>query len=106
MLNKIDKWFIISLIILIVSFVLPILLVFTLVRFDIKYLFEILFIIFVINYFIFIPILFFTQIITFIVKIIAKNKCKKDWIIILSNFMSILFFVFLILFSYGAAMTL
>lgn len=97
-INKTDKYFFISLIILIVALVVPMTLIFILValsvdfKFEIPYVFEILFIFAVINYIFIIPILIITQIITFLIKLFSKNKNKKDWIIILLNFVTVLFF--------------
>lgn len=106
MLNKIDKCFLLSLIMLTLCFTLPILVIITLIKYDLEFLFSIVFITSVFNYLIIVPVLFITQIITFIIKISTKNKYKKDWMIILSNIISILFFGFLLLCFYCAAIIL
>lgn len=106
MFNKIDKCFLLSLIMLTLCFTLPILVIITLIKYDIEFLFSMFFVTSVFNYLIIVPVLFITQIITFIIKISTKNKYKKDWIIIVFNFMSILFFGFILLFFYLGALTL
>ena len=107
MLNKTDKCFLISLITLILASVLPIVLMSLIIVLSFKFNFEIpnisdiiigiLFVLFIINYTLVIPILLFTQIITFIIKIFSKNKCKKDWLIIIFNFITVLFFGYIYL---------
>ncbi len=87
-------------------FTLPILAIITLIKYDIEILFSMFFVTSVFNYLIIVPILFITQIITFIIKISTKNKYKKDWIIILFNIISILFFGVVLLCFYLAALTL
>lgn len=106
MLNKVDKCFLITLAMLCVSIIFPVILIFTLVGHNILFLFEIIFTCTVINYIFIVPILFVTQIITFIIKVFSKNKCTKDWLIILFNLFSLLFFGFIIICSYGAALVL
>jgi len=116
MLNKTDKCFLISLITLILASVLPIVLMSLIIVLSFKFNFEIpnisdiiigiLFVLFIINYTLVIPILLFTQIITFIIKIFSKNKCKKDWLIIIFNFITVLFFSFLIFCIIGYALVL
>ena len=106
MLNKIDKCFLLSLIMLTLCFILPILVIITLIKYDLEFLFSMFFVTSVFNYLIIVPVLFITQIITFIIKVSTKNKYKKDWIIILFNFMSILFFGFVLLLFYLGALTL
>lgn len=91
---------------LIFSIMFPVILIFTLVAHDIKFLFEIIFVCALINYILIVPILFIILIITFIMKVIAKNKCKKDWLIILLNLFLLLFFGFIIICAYGAEMVL
>lgn len=98
MLNKTDKCFLITLVMSIISTTLPIILIGTLIGLNIKFLPEIIFSCAVINYIFILPILFVIQIITFIIKIIAKNKSPKDWLIILANTISVLLLsLFLIL---------
>lgn len=106
MLNKIDKCFLITTIMLIFSIIFPVILIFTLIAYDIKFLFDIIFVCAVINYILIVPILFIILIITFIIKVITKNKCKKDWLIILLNLLSIILFSFILLLSHLGAMTL
>ena len=103
MLNKTDKYFLISLIMLVVAFVLPVLLIFFVINLSFKFNFEIpiipeiSFILGFISYSIIIPLLIITQIITFIIKIFSKNKNIKDWIIILFNLITPLFFGYIYL---------
>jgi len=97
MLDKTDKCFLISLIIVIASVVSTILLIIVSIEYNIEFLFLIVFMFFVVNYIFLFPIFLITQIITFIIKIFSKNKCKKDWLIILSNLISILFFGYIYL---------
>ena len=106
MLNKVDKCFFITTIMLLFSIIFPVILIFTLIAHDIKFLFEIIFICAVINYILIVPILFIILIITFVMKVIAKNKCKKDWLIILFNLITILFFGYIYLALWLAAITL
>lgn len=106
MFNRVDKCFFITTVMLIFSIIFPVILIYTLVGHNIQFLFEIIFVCTVINYIFIVPILFITLIITFIMKIIAKNKCKKDWLIILLNLFSLLFFSFIVICSYGAVLVL
>ena len=106
MFNRVDKCFFITTVMLIFSIIFPVILIYTLVVHNIQFLFEIIFVCTVINYIFIVPILFITLIITFIMKIIAKNKCKKDWLIILLNLFSLLFFSFIVICSYGVALVL
>ena len=112
MLNKTDKYFLISLIILIVTLIVPVTLIVTLLflsvdfKFEIPIIPEILFVFSAIHYIFIVPILIITQIITFIVKVFSKNKNKKDWIIILLNFVTILFFGYNYLVLYLTVITL
>lgn len=105
MLNKIDKTFIISAIIFIVSLFVPI--IYWCFLFNLEKIipnivetrfFIFLVLLFVICYLLFIPISYITQFVTFILKLFSKNKHKKDWIIILINLILILIFSFLILY--------
>ena len=98
--------FFITIVMLIFSIIFPVILIYTLVGHNIQFLFEIIFVCTVINYIFIVPILFITLIITFIMKIIAKNKCKKDWLIILFNLITILFFGYIYLALWIAAITL
>lgn len=106
MLNKIDKCFFITTVMLIFSIIFPVILIYTLVGHNIQFLFEIIFVCTVINYIFIVPILFITLIITFIMKIIAKNKCKKDWLIILFNLIAILLFGYIYFALWLVAITL
>ena len=116
MLNKVDKCFLISLIILILASVLPIVLSCLLSVLSFKFNFEIpnisdvivgiVFAFLIINYTLVIPILLFMQIITFIIKILSKNKCKKDWLIIIFNFITVLFFGYIYLAGFLMVRTL
>lgn len=112
MLNKTDKYFFISLIILIAALVVPVTLICAFISLSFKFgfeapiLFGILFIFCALSYILLIPILLITQIITFIIKIFSKNKNIKDWIIILFNLISILLFGWIMLCIIGAAIVL
>lgn len=106
MLNKVDKCFLITIAVLIISLVLPILLIVILLNLNIECLFEIIFVCTVINYIFIVPILYIILIITFIMKVIAKNKHKKDWLIILFNLITILFFGYIYFALWIAAITL
>lgn len=106
MLNKIDKCLFITTIMLIFSIIFPVILIFTLIAHDIRFLFEIIFVCAFINYILIVPILFIILIITFVMKVIAKNKCKNDWLIILFNLIAILCFGYIYLALWLAAITL
>lgn len=88
---------------LIAAFALPMLLIVLLIEISFKFNFEIpiipeiLFVFGIINYSLIIPILLITQIITFIIKIFSKDKNIKDWIIILFNLITPLFFGYIYL---------
>ena len=104
MLNKIDKYFLITAITLLVLIALSFVgtLIFTIL--ESKVFVEIIFGFIVILTIFILPINIIIQIITFLIKIFSKNKEKKDWIIILINFMSIIIFS-LILFIFFNATT-
>lgn len=106
MFNRVDKCFFITTVMLIFSIIFPVILIYTLVGHNIQFLFEIIFVCTVINYIFIVPILFITLIITFIMKIIAKNKCKKDWLMILFNLITILLFGYIYLALWIVAITL
>ena len=106
MFNRVDKCFLITIAVLIISLVLPILLIVILLNLNIECLFEIIFVCTVINYIFIVPILYIILIITFIMKVIAKNKHKKDWLIILFNLITILLFGYIYLALWIAAITL
>ncbi len=92
MLNKVDKCFFISLIIMLINLVIVFLLTVGIPVIYLNDLFKISnYIINIVVLFI-LPICIITQIIVLSIKIISKNKMLKDWIIILINFLSILFF--------------
>lgn len=112
MLNKTNKYFFISLILLIAALIVPATLIFTFISLSFKFGFEmpiilgILFIFCALTYILGIPILLITQIVILIIKIISKNKNIKDWIIILFNLISILLFGWIMLCLIGAAIVL
>ena len=92
MFNRVDKCFFISLIIMLINLVIVFLLTVGIPVIYLNDLFKISnYIVNVIVLFI-LPICIITQIIVLSIKIISKNKMLKDWIIILINFLSILFF--------------
>ena len=105
-LNKIDKIFLISIITMFGTFIVPIILfLFSLffIHYKIGNIFIGLLLISVILSILIFLISYLIQIITFIIKIFSKDKVKKDWIIIFVNFVSIIiqcailfvFFVFM-----------
>lgn len=92
MFNKADKCFFILLIILLINLVIVFLLT---VGIPLIYLNDLIKISnYIINVIVLLilPICIIAQIIVLSIKIISKNKILKDWIIILINFLSILFF--------------
>ena len=92
MFNRVDKYFFISLIIILINLVIIFLLTVEIPIIHLNDMFKISnYIVNVIVLFI-LPICIITQIIVLSIKIISKNKMLKDWIIILINFLSILFF--------------
>lgn len=108
MLNKTDKTFIVSAIVFIASLLVPILSIITsdlIPAESYRYLYF-TFVLSLILYLVFIPISYIIQIITLILKLLAKNKNKKDWIIISTNFCFILIFSFIILCLIGLAIAL
>jgi len=91
MLNKIDKCFLITFIMLVVNTLLPVILIFTFVAHNLDFLFEIIFSCAVINYIFIVPILFAIQLIILIIKVLEKKKHKKDWLVIIFNLITVLF---------------
>ena len=92
MFNRVDKCFFISLIIILINLVIIFLLTVGIPIIYLNDMFKISnYIVNVIVLFI-LPICIITQIIVLSIKIISKNKILRDWIIILINFLSILFF--------------
>ena len=92
MFNRVDKCFFISLIIILINLVIIFLLTVGIPVIYLNDLFKISnYIINIVVLFI-LPICIITQIIVLSIKIISKNKILRDWIIILINFLSILFF--------------
>lgn len=92
MLDKIDKCFFVSLIIMLINIVIIFVLTVGIPIIHINDLFKISnYIVNIIVLFI-LPICIVTQIIVLSIKITSKNKILKDWVIILLNFLSILFF--------------
>ena len=92
MFNRVDKCFFISLIIMLINLVIVFLLTVGIPVIYLNDLFKISnYIINIVVLFI-LPICIITQIIVLSIKIISKNKILRDWIIILINFLSILFF--------------
>ena len=105
MLNKTDKTFIVSAIVFIASLLVPILLLIILPTESYRYLYFV-FVLFLILYLIVIPISYIIQVITLALKLLAKNKSKKDWIITSINFCFVLIFSFIILCFIGLAVVL
>ena len=92
MFNRVDKFVFISLIRILINLVIIFLLTVGIPIIHLNDMFKISnYIVNVIVLFI-LPICIITQIIVLSIKIISKNKILRDWIIILINFLSILFF--------------
>ena len=93
MFNKVDKCFFISLIIMLINLIIIFVLTVGIPIIHLNDLYKISnYIVNIIVLFI-LPICIVTQIIVLSIKMISKNKLLRDWIIILINFLSILFFV-------------
>ena len=91
MFNKVDKCFFISAIIILILLVVSFLLIAMIPLYENNVFFEMLLGTFVLITILLIPISIVEHIIIFFIKIFSKNKILKDWIIILINFLSILF---------------
>lgn len=93
MFNRVDKCFFISLIIMLINLIIIFVLTVGIPIIHLNDLYKISnYIVNIIVLFI-LPICIVTQIIVLSIKMISKNKILRDWIIILINFLSILFFV-------------
>ena len=92
MLSKIDKNFLIVLVLFIIIFLFLPILVYVLIYFDVEFLFTTFFPFVVISYIFIVPVLFIMLIVNLIFKVVTKNKNKKDLIIIFLNLISIFFF--------------
>ena len=93
MFNRVDKCFFISLIIMLINLIIIFVLTVEIPIIHLNDLYKISnYIVNIIVLFI-LPICIVTQIIVLSIKMISKNKILRDWIIILINFLSILFFV-------------
>lgn len=93
MFNRVDKCFFISLIIMLINLIIIFVLTVGIPIIHLNDLYKISnYIVNIIVLFI-LPICIVTQIIILSIKMISKNKILRDWIIILINFLSILFFV-------------
>lgn len=93
MFNRVDKCFFISLIIMLINLIIIFVLTVGISIIHLNDLYKISnYIVNIIVLFI-LPICIVTQIIVLSIKMISKNKILRDWIIILINFLSILFFV-------------
>ena len=93
MFNRVDKCFFISLIIMLINLIIIFVLTVGIPIIHLNDLYKISnYIVNIIVLFI-LPICIVTQIIVLSIKMISKNKLLRDWIIILINFLSILFFV-------------
>lgn len=102
-LNKIDKCFLISAILILVLLALSFLatLIFSILNAEIFLI--IIFGFVVLITFLLLPISILIQIITLLIKIFSKDKTKKDWLIILINLISIFVFCLVLLMLYAAA---
>ena len=106
-LNKVDKIFLISIITMFGTFIVPIILfLFSLffIHYKIGNIFIGLLLISVILSILIFLISYLIQIITFFLKIFVRNKVKKDYIIVLLNFISILIAGYIILMGIGIFM--
>lgn len=93
MFNRVDKCFFISLIIMLINLIIIFVLTVEIPIIHLNDLYKISnYIVNIIVLFI-LPICIVTQIIVLSIKMISKNKILRDWIIILINFLSTLFFV-------------
>lgn len=93
MFNRVDKCFFISLIIMLINLIIIFVLTVEIPIIHLNDLYKISnYIVNIIVLFI-LPICIVTQIIVLSIKMISKNKILRDWIIILINFLFILFFV-------------
>lgn len=105
-LNKIDKCVILTIIVMLFAIVFPLSLLLFSLKYNVELLFEILFFLMIFVFLFVLPICLIIQIITFIKKIFANNKLRKDWIIILINFISLILFSFILFCYYGIALVL
>lgn len=93
MFNRVDKCFFISLIIMLINLIIIFVLTVEIPIIHLNDLYKISnYIVNIIVLFI-LPICIVTQIVVLSIKMISKNKILRDWIIILINFLFILFFV-------------
>ena len=107
MLNKIDKLVLIFILLAVFSIILPVLLICIFLIYDINFMSEIIFIFSAICYIFILPICIFAQIVTLFIKILStKDITKKDLIIIITNFIAVLFFSLLALYLLGIALIL
>ena len=93
MFNRVDKCFFISLIIMLINLIIIFVLTVEIPIIHLNDLYKISNYIVNIIVLFTLPICIVTQIIVLSIKMISKNKILRDWIIILINFLSILFFV-------------
>ena len=90
MFNRVDKCFFISTIVILILLVVSFLLIATIPLYENNVFWEMLFGTPILITIILIPISIVEYIIIFLIKIFSKNKTKKDWIIILADFISII----------------
>lgn len=93
MFNRVDKCFFISLIIMLINLIIIFVLTVEIPIIHLNDLYKISNYIVNIIVLSILPICIVTQIIVLSIKMISKNKILRDWIIILINFLFILFFV-------------
>ena len=92
MLNRINKCFLISLIVMLISLTIIFLLTMEISNIKVNNFFEeSSYVISTIVFFV-LPSCIITQIVTLIIKIFSKNKNKNEWITVFINFVSILLF--------------
>lgn len=102
MLNKIDKCFLITAVIMLILITLSFVTFVIFANFEFNVSIEIFFGFIVILTIFILPISIIIQIITFVIKIFDKNKNKKDWTIILINFAAIFIFSIILFMLYAA----
>lgn len=90
MFSRVDKCFFISTIVILILLVVSFLLIAMILLYENNVFFEMLLGTSVLITILFIPISIVENIIIFLIKIFSKNKTKKDWIIILADFILII----------------
>ena len=102
MLNKTDKWFFITSISIFALLMLSFVAALVFAGLNANTALELVFGFVVIITFVLLPISIVIQSFTLIIKVFAKDKTKKDWIVILINLISIFIFSLILLMLYVA----